>query len=60
MKTFRITEQAPTVTTWTHYVEAETEEEAIEKMMKGETIDSYSTTEEMYADAEIVNVEEVK
>lgn len=60
MKTYRITEQIPSVTVWTYYVTAKTEEEAIEKMMKGEIIDKYSSTSEMYSDSEITSVEEIK
>jgi len=40
-KTYRITESQPAIATWTHYVQATSEEEAIEKMYNGKTIQSF-------------------
>lgn len=45
MPTFKLTETQPATATWIHYVEAATEEEAIEKMYNGNTLSSYSTIE---------------
>lgn len=45
MPKYRITESQPATATWTHYVEANSEEEAIEKLYNGDTINSYHTIE---------------
>lgn len=43
-KKYRITESQPATTIWTHYVEAESEEEAIDKMYRGKIIDTSCIT----------------
>lgn len=45
LKTYRITESQPALATWVHYVQATSEEEAIEKMYKGKTIQSFYNIE---------------
>lgn len=60
MKIFKVTEKVPTVTVYTCYVMAENEEEAIEKMMKGDVIDKYSSMIQELGDSEITEIEEVK
>lgn len=45
MPKYRITETQPATATWTHYVEANSQEEAIEKVYSGETVNSYYTIE---------------
>ena len=58
-KKYRITESQPATTIWTHYVEAESEEEAIDKMYKGEVIETFWTTVKKYV-ITLEDIEEVE
>ena len=58
-KKYRITESQPATTIWTHYVDAESEEDAIDKMYKGEVIETFCTTEQKYV-ITLEDIEEVE
>jgi hypothetical protein len=60
MKIFKLTERIPAIVTYTYYVEAETEEDAMDKMSRG----GVNNTKEVVEDFEKYNgeieVEEVE
>lgn len=41
MARYRVIETQPATSTWTHYVDAESQEEAIEKVLTGKTEKTY-------------------
>ncbi len=60
MKTYRITESQPATAIWTYYVEAESEEEALDKMYRGEVTDTDYLIETNPDDETIIeDIEEV-
>ena len=56
MPKFRITESAPSIVTWVHYVNAETEQEALEKMLDGKAEETYMD----FSDADNVIIESIE
>ena len=60
MPKYRITETAPATAVWVYYVDAETEEEALELIYNGKIEDVYSETEIDLDKIEIENVEVVE
>ena len=59
MAKYRIIESAPATITWTHYVEANSEAEALEKVFNGELEDSYSEFTPDDAESTIDEIEEI-
>jgi hypothetical protein len=61
MKKFRVIEHRVATYTWTHYIEAETEEEALDKLENGDIEESYGEVEIDYdVPATIESVEEIE
>ncbi len=60
MKKFRITEYKPIMAYWYYEVEAETEEQALEKIYNGEVDSTDYETGEDYSDDSEFHVEEIK
>lgn len=55
MARFKITETAPATITWDHWVEAKNEEEAYQKVLDGDTLESVSFSD-INGDTEIENI----